>query len=116
MEGLTGLEALISHAASGDVPADVLRMSRRWSEEEWLAGIEGLAARGIVNADGSFTDAGREQRQRIEEATDRLAFGPYASMTDVAAATLRDVGKKLTGLVVAAGLLTPDHRLLRDPD
>src|SRR5271166_3458523 len=33
--GLDGCEALVMHAASGAVPAEVLRQSRHWSDEEW---------------------------------------------------------------------------------
>lgn len=105
LEGLTGLEALISHAASGDVPAAVLRATRAWSDDEWQAGVESLAAKGIVNADGTFTDAGRAQRRAIEDATDRAALAPYLALGDDAALTLRGTGKKLTALVLEAGLL-----------
>jgi Helix-turn-helix family len=116
LEGLTGLEALITHAATGDVPADVLKMSRRWSDDEWQQGIEGLAARGIVDDTGCFTDKGREQRQRIEDATDRLAVAPYEAIGDDAAERLRETGKKFSQLIVDAGLLTVDPRLVRDRD
>ena len=75
LEGLSGLEALVSHAASGDVPATVLQASRSWSDDEWAAGVEGLALRGLVNADGSFTEAGRAQRTAIEDATFKLGVG-----------------------------------------
>lgn len=113
-EGLSGLEALISHGASGDVPAAVLRVSRSWSEDEWQAGVEAMAGRGLVNDDGSFTDAGRAQRQRIEDATDRLALAPYEALGDDAALTLRGTGKKLSGLIVDAGLLAFNPALLDD--
>jgi len=35
------------------------------------------AARGLVDAAGGFTDAGRETRQRIEALTDELAAPAY---------------------------------------
>ena len=116
MEGLTGLEALISHAASGDVPAAILKASRAWSDDEWQEGIERLAARGIVDADGAFTDTGRAQRQAIEDATDRLALAPYATLGDDAALTLRGTGRKLTQLVIDAGLLQVDPKRFLDPE
>ena len=116
LEGLSGVEALISHAASGDVPAAVLKATRSWNEDEWQAGIEALAARGLVNADGSFTDAGRAQRRAIEDATDRAAMAPYVELGDDAALTLRGIGKTLTAMVVEAGLLDFDPDLFADPD
>ncbi len=115
LEGLTGIEALITHGASGDVPSAVLQASRAWSDDEWQAGIEGLAARGLVADDGSFTDAGRAQRQAIEDATDRAAMAPYVALGDDAALTLRGVGKTLSRAVIAAGLLPMDPARFVDP-
>ncbi len=114
LEGLSGLEALISHAASGDVPATVLQASRSWSDDEWAAGVEGLAARGLVNADGSFTDAGRAQRTAIEDATDRAAAAPWMALGDDACLTLKGTGRKLTELVMAAGLMAFNPRMLSE--
>jgi len=116
LEGLSGLEALISHAASGDVPAAVLRASRAWSDDEWAAGIEALAARGIVDSDGAFTDAGRAQRQAIEDATDRAALAPYEALGDDNALTLRGTGRTLTKLVIEAGLLAIDPKRFLDTE
>ncbi|MCU1392304.1 MAG: hypothetical protein JWM34_732 [Ilumatobacteraceae bacterium] len=114
LEGLTGLEALITHAAAGDVPAAVLQATRAYSDDEWAAGVEGLAARGLVNADGSFTDAGRAQRQVVEDATDRAAMAPYVALGDDAALTLRGTGKKLSRMVIDAGLMVVDPNRYAD--
>jgi hypothetical protein len=40
--------------------------------------IDGLRGRGLVDAAGAFTDAGRETRERIEALTDELAAPAYA--------------------------------------
>mgnify|MGYP006921752507 CR=1 FL=1 len=111
-EGLGGLDALVSHAASGDVPASVLQATRAWSDDEWAAGVASMAERGLVHADGTFTDAGREQRARIEDTTDRLAVAPWAAIGTERAARVRSIGKVLTERVLAAGLLTFDPRRL----
>ena len=116
MAGLTGIEALITHAAAGDVPTALLKGSRAWSDDEWQAGIEGLAAQGVVDGHGTFTDAGRAQRQAIEDATDRLTTAPYAALGEDAALTLRGTGKKLTQLVIDAGLLVIDPKRFLDPE
>jgi hypothetical protein len=115
-EGLTGLEALISHACSGDVPAAALKATRAWSDEAWDAGVDEMRSRGLVDADGAFTVDGREQRARIEATTDRLAAPAYQGLGTEACAELRQTGKKLTELVMAAGLLTFDPRRLVDND
>ena len=109
-EGLAGLDALVSHAASGDVPAAALQATRAWSDDEWAAGIASMADRGLVHDDGSFTDAGREQRDRIEATTDRLAVAPYAALGTDGCARLRAIGKVLSTRVVEAGLLAIDPR------
>lgn len=41
-------------------------------------------ATGPVDESGAFTDAGREQRERLGEATDPLAFAAYAGLGDEA--------------------------------
>ena len=33
--GLSGIEALITHAAAGDVPVGILRATRGWPDEAW---------------------------------------------------------------------------------
>ncbi|MFG6201009.1 hypothetical protein [Nonomuraea sp. JJY05] len=39
--------------------------------------VDGLRGRGLVDAAGGFTGAGRETRQRIEALTDELAAPAY---------------------------------------
>jgi hypothetical protein len=43
--------------------------------------IDGLRDRGLVDADGGFTDAGRETKERIEALTDELATAPYGVLS-----------------------------------
>src|ERR1700761_4192255 len=43
--------------------------------------MDGLRERGLVDADGRFTAAGRETKQRIEALTDELAVAPYEALT-----------------------------------
>lgn len=107
LEGLTGLEALITHAAAGDVPADVLRTSRSWSDDEWNAGVDGMRERGLIE-DGpelAFTDAGREQRQRIEDRTDAAAAPAYIPLGEDGCGELRQLARPFSKAVVNAGLL-----------
>jgi hypothetical protein len=115
-EGLSGLEALVSHAASGDVPPSVLQRTRAWSDEQWADAVAEMATRGLVDDSGEFTAAGRAQRDRIEEATDRLALAPYESVGDAACTQLRAMGKRLTALVMEAGLMGAMARPPLDDD
>ena len=81
-QGLNGCEALGSHAAAGEIPGEVLQSSRRRSDDDWAAAHDSLRTRGWLDADGSFTDAGRTGRQWIEDRTDELAVLPYALMAE----------------------------------
>jgi hypothetical protein len=114
IEGLSGLEALISHAASGDVPAAALRATRAWSDDEWAAGVEALVERGLLDPAGAFTDAGRAQRVRIEDLTDRLALGPWAALGAERCTDLRALGRTLSQRIVDAGLLAVGRLRLDD--
>jgi hypothetical protein len=42
--------------------------------------MEGLRDRGLLDASGRFTDAGRATKDRIESRTDALAEAPYDAM------------------------------------
>jgi hypothetical protein len=112
LEGLSGIEALVSHAASGEMPADVLRTTRSWSEGDWAAAVDSLQARGLL-APGdelAFTDEGREQRQRIEDGTDRASTVAYTPLGDDGCDRLRKLARPLSRAVVDAGLLVPSSR------
>jgi hypothetical protein len=114
IEGLSGLEALVSHAASGDVPAAALQATRAWTDDEWAAAVEELARRGLVDSEGAFTEAGRAQRARIEDLTDRLAAGPWAALGTERCAELRALGRVLSQRIVDAGLLAIGRLRLDD--
>jgi len=98
---LSGLDALVLHAASGEVPAEVLRTTRAWSAEEWSAGVAAMAERGLVAADGSMAPAGAALRQAIEDRTDRLAAGPWSRLDDEQAAELRALVRPWSRALVA---------------
>jgi hypothetical protein len=110
LEGLSGLDALVSHAASGDVPEDVLRTTRAWSPEEWAAGVEAMRERGLVApGDGvEFTAAGAAMRQRIEDATDAGSVAAYDVLGDDGCARLRELGRPLSLRIIEAGALRMD--------
>ena len=89
--GLSGIDALVTHAAAGDVASDILRSTRGWSEEQWGAAVSSLQERGWLaeGDDVAFTEWGAAQRQEIEDQTDILAAAPYAALGDEGCAELR---------------------------
>jgi len=96
VEGLTGCEALVSHAASGDVPADVLRATRDRTGDDWLAAEERLRSIGWLDPDLALTDLGRRRRGWIEQRTDELAAAPYDAIGVEGCARLRELVRPLS--------------------
>lgn len=101
--GLDGIDALVLHAASGDVPGAVLQASRGWSDEAWQEAVERLAERGLVRGDGSFTDAGAALRQHIEDRTDAMALAPWAALGEAGCDELRALVRPLSRAIVESG-------------
>lgn len=101
-EGLSGCEALITHAASGVIGADGLKATRRWSDEQWAAAQESLRARGWLDGAGEFTADGRSARERIERRTDELAVAPYAALGEERCDRLRQLVRPWSKVMVAA--------------
>ncbi|WP_370944387.1 hypothetical protein AB5J62_35605 [Amycolatopsis sp. cg5] len=89
--GLSGIEALITHAAAGDVPAETLRNSRTWSTEDWESAIAALRKRDwLTDAEApTFTPTGTARRAEIERATDDNSVAPYAHIGETACAELQ---------------------------
>jgi hypothetical protein len=100
---LSGIEALVTHGAGGDVPLGLLRSTRGWSDQEWAAAVAGLRQRGWLAADRgdetTFTEWGAAQRQEIEAETDRLAAAPYAHLGDQDCAELRSITRPWSRVV-----------------
>ncbi|MFX0578350.1 SCO6745 family protein [Nocardia nepalensis] len=114
-EGLDGREALITHGAAGIISAEVLRVSRYWSEQEWAESIERLRSDGwlLAGPDLAFSEEGRRRRQSIEDRTDQLAVYPYEELGEEGCARLRELSLPLTKAVVQADLGFPAELVAR---
>ncbi|MBD8868271.1 SCO6745 family protein [Nocardioides donggukensis] len=102
--GLTGLEALVTHTATGrgfTVPA--AQATRGWSPEAWDAAVAGLTERGVMTSDGELTDDGVALRRSVERATDEMAAAPWAGLGEQGATRLGELGKPLVMRALAAG-------------
>jgi len=100
---LSGLEALISHTATGrGFLPEVARVGRGWSEEEWAGGRAALAERGLLDEAG-LTEAGRELRERLEAETDVLSADPWLYLGAERTARVIELGKGLSARLVANG-------------
>lgn len=102
VEGLDGCEALVTHAAAGDVSADILRATRQRTGDDWLAAEERLRERGWIDPDLAFTDLGRERRDWIESRTDELAAAPYDAIGVEGCDRLRELGRPISKAMMGA--------------
>jgi len=95
VHGLSGLEALVTHAASGDVPERLLRATRGWPADAWEGAADALRVRGWLEQGDELrlTATGEELRQALERGTDRLAAAPYALLGEERCAELRALAR-----------------------
>ncbi len=101
---LSGIEALVTHTATHRgflVPA--AKTLRMWSDEQWDAAEDGLRERGLLDTAGELTAAGRQLRDDLEAATDRLSSEPWRGVDPGTVDSLVTYGKSLTRAMVAAG-------------
>jgi hypothetical protein len=80
--GLDGCQAHVLAGAAGGTPRDVLQPTRGWSDDDWEAAVASLATRGLLDAGGAITGAGRSLHQAVERTTDEQAAVPWAVVPD----------------------------------
>jgi hypothetical protein len=102
--GVGPIESLVTQASVGAAPEEVFG-SRQWTGQEWTAARERLAARGLVNADGTATDDGHRLRTAVERLTDELAAAPWDALSPAETARLADLLLPPVLDIVATGLL-----------
>ncbi|MDT9696708.1 SCO6745 family protein [Streptomyces sp. P17] len=108
--GLDPVESLVSFAATGAASVERFE-SRGWSAQEWAAARERLVARGLLTPDGTATESGHGLRRGIEEQTDRLAAGPWSSLTRQDIDRLTDLLGEFWVAVLSSGLLPSETTL-----
>lgn len=101
--GIGGRDAHVLHALSTGIPASVYSTARNLDGQEWAAVVARLAERGLADASGSLTDAGRETKQQIENRTDERAATAYACLSDGEVDELIRTLRPVTAAVVTAG-------------
>ena len=100
---LNGLEALITHTATGrgfTLPA--AKATRGWSDDEWAAETAALVERGLLDDDG-LTAEGKDLRARVEAETDVLSADPWLLLGAERTARVVELGKGFARLLVAGG-------------
>jgi len=103
LNGLGGLDAIVTHVATGKgFVDDVAKLTRGWSDEQWDASVARLREKGILGEEG-LTEQGRQLRDRIEVATEAAATGPWEHLGPEKSARLEELCRALSAQVVAAG-------------
>jgi ADP-heptose:LPS heptosyltransferase len=102
--GIGGTEShVLSALDMGIHPPESFGRIHHLPEERLAEVMDGLRERGLVDADGWFTDAGRETKQRIEALTDELAAPPYDALSPAELVELVAELEPITARMVAAG-------------
>jgi hypothetical protein len=95
---------MVMTQAMGDAPAAFVA-SRAWSAGQWAESVDRLRARGMVDAEGIATEAGRAHREAVERQTDLLALAPLEALGEEGCLRLRELIRPMS--VSIAGHLFP---------
>ncbi|MEV0256903.1 hypothetical protein AB0H82_21925 [Streptomyces sp. NPDC050732] len=107
--GLDGLEALVSHTATGKGTTPKWVFSTRgWNQEEWDAAVERLRERGVLDGEGELTEDGAALRRDIEARTDHLDRAPYEHLGAAGVERLTELGTLFIGTALQAGAFPAD--------
>jgi hypothetical protein len=90
--GLSGIDALITHVATGTgFDPEFGRRLRGWSQQQWDDAVDSLRERDLLDDASQLTAAGNDLRTSIEVLTDELAYAPWQTVSD-------DDGQELVAL------------------
>lgn len=94
--GLTGLEALLTHTATGKgFVEEFAQVSRGWTSEQWSAAAARLRASDILDGSGALTEKGSAVRQQVEAETDRLDRAPWEHLGEEKTQRLTELSRPL---------------------
>ncbi|GHG85319.1 hypothetical protein GCM10018780_00990 [Streptomyces lanatus] len=107
--GLDGLEAVVTHTATGKgmTPKWVFS-TRGWTQEDWDAACTRLRERGLLDGSGDLTAEGAALREEIEAGTDRLDRAPYEHLGAAGVARLTELGTGFARRAVGVGAFPAD--------
>lgn len=107
--GLDGLEAMVTHTATGrGMTPKWIFTTRGWAQEDWDAASGRLRDRGLLDDAGELTPEGVALREAIEAETDRLDRAPYEHLGAAGVARLTELGTAFARAAVTAGAFPAD--------
>ena len=101
--GIGGTEAHVLLALSLGMRAEEFDRTHHLPKAQLAGVVDGLRGRGLVDAAGGVTAAGRETRQRIETLTDELAAPAYDALEPDELDRLVEDLEPLAAVLAAAG-------------
>jgi hypothetical protein len=101
--GVSGRECNVLHAAAGRVPADMIKRSRDYDDEQWTHYLGVLERRRLVDSAGELAEPGRLLKERIEDNTDAVALPALDALDDSQVEALFRALTPITRKAVAAG-------------
>ncbi|MGW1957468.1 SCO6745 family protein [Streptomyces sp. NPDC001920] len=107
--GLDGLEAVVTHTATGKgMTPKWVYTTRGWTQEDWDAASGRLRTRGLLDEGGELTPEGVALREEIEAETDRLDRAPYEHLGAEGVARLTELGAGFARAAAVAGAFPAD--------
>lgn len=105
---LSGIEALVTHTATGKgFTQPAAQATRGWSDEEWSAAVAGLASRGLTTADGALTEDGAALRTAVERRTEESAYAPWDHLGETGTQRLTELCRPLVTTALTNGAFPP---------
>ena len=102
--GIAGKEAHVLHALFEGMPAENFGRVSHLPQAQLATVVNGMRARGLIDADDWLTSAGRQTKDRVEALTDELAAPAYDILEpDELDQFVEDI-EPLASVLVAAGL------------
>ena len=78
--GIGGTQAHVLHALAENIPAEKFGRVHHLAADRLAQVSDGMRARGLIDASGWLSEAGRETKERVESVTDDLAAAAYSSL------------------------------------
>lgn len=101
--GITGRESNVFHSVASALPAEYMKTTRHYDDNEWSDCALRLTDRGLLAGDGSLTQAGRELKDHIETTTDALALRAFDGLDDDELQTLFSALTPIARQVIGGG-------------
>jgi hypothetical protein len=101
---LSGIEALVTHTATGrGFTRPAAQATRAWSDEEWASAVTHLAARGLMTSAGELTAEGAALRKTVERRTEESAFSPWEHLGEAGTSRLTELCRPLVTTALTNG-------------